>query len=591
MKEMSDSFTGIALEIWPSVNFKTKKRNRELNISMLISSISGIRKSLFLFFILSMIAEFISILTPIGIQIVMDDVIPNNDHDLLVTVCLSLMVLYVFQSCISLLRDRSLLSINTLTEIQWKEGLFKHLIKLPLSWFEKRHIGDIKSKFESIDVIRSTFTNNICSILINFILASISLFFLIYYGGYLSTVVFFFSLLYAGVRISTYPIYEYKTEESLILNSSANSNFVESLRSIETIRAQGLDEVRCAGFINKMVQVINNNYNLRKFDSNLFSINSSLVGIDNIIIVFLCASSVMNNNMTIGSFIAFNTLRAFFSESISSIVIMALQIKILGVHCDRVSDIVTNEIKNEKDFFYSNDGSGLSLEVEKLSFKYDSLSNYILEGISFKIKKGESVVIVGESGAGKSTLMKILCGLYSPSGGSVKIGNIEVSEQNIFSVRKLFACVLQEDNLLSGSIRDNITGFDQSPDYNFMISCAIKANIHEFISKLPMGYDTLVGELGEGISGGHRQRVFIARALYKKPGILFMDEATSHLDDFNQKVINEAITSLNITRVIIAHRKSTIESADRIIEIKKNVKLTIMMFYVIFNFSNSERLM
>lgn len=181
------------------------------------------------------------------------------------------------------------------------------------------------------------------------------------------------------------------------------------------------------------------------------------------------------------------------------------------------------------------------------------------------IDAGESVAIIGSSGSGKSTLMKLLCGLTAPNSGKIIVGGYDIHQAGVNNYRRAIATILQDDKLLSGSLRSNISGFSEEVDEAWLVECAKLSNIHNDIAALPMGYDTRVGELGEGLSGGQKQRLFIARALYSRPGIIFMDEATSHLDEENERLINKAIASLNITRIIIAHRPSTIASAHRVI--------------------------
>lgn len=209
----------------------------------------------------------------------------------------------------------------------------------------------------------------------------------------------------------------------------------------------------------------------------------------------------------------------------------------------------------------------VSLEISDISYSYDSQSAAIFSSLSFSISPGESVAITGNSGSGKTTLMKILCGLLEPDTGKVIVNGIDIRQTGINNYHKMIACVMQDDRLFSGSIRENICGFVENVDESWMIECARTSYIHDVIMKMPMGYDTLIGELGEGLSGGQKQRVFIARALYKKPSILFMDEATSSLDSNSERFVNGEIKKLNITRVIIAHREKTLKAVDRIIAI------------------------
>ncbi|WP_275382136.1 ATP-binding cassette domain-containing protein [Xenorhabdus bovienii] len=203
---------------------------------------------------------------------------------------------------------------------------------------------------------------------------------------------------------------------------------------------------------------------------------------------------------------------------------------------------------------------------------YDGASHSVISDFSIKIDEGESVAIIGPSGTGKSTLIKIMCGLIKPQSGEVLFNNSDIYLLGINNYRKNISCILQEDKLFSGSIAENISGFDDDIDMDYVVECAIKANIHSEIASFPMGYYTQLSELGGSISGGQKQRIMIARALYKNPKIIFMDEATSHLDTNNESFINKFISNLNMTRIIVAHRESTIKSADRIIHLNAELR-------------------
>ena len=272
--------------------------------------------------------------------------------------------------------------------------------------------------------------------------------------------------------------------------------------------------------------------------------------------------------MTIGMFIAFNAYRGQFSERASSLIDMMLQLRMLSLHNERVADIVLSSPESQmpaRQLFTK--GKAAELRVRNLRYQYDRLAKPIIADLNLSIAAGESVAIVGPSGAGKTTLMKLMCGLLSPDEGAVLVDGMDISNIGVNNYRQCIACVLQDDKLLAGSIAENISGFDAEMDLKRIEACARRCNMHDDIQNMPMGYETLIGELGGSLSGGQKQRLLIARTLYRRPSILFMDEATSHLDLDNETHINRAISQLNITRVIIAHRPSTIASADRVIRL------------------------
>ncbi|EWD56875.1 hypothetical protein AE22_04512 [Klebsiella pneumoniae UCI 63] len=258
-----------------------------------------------------------------------------------------------------------------------------------------------------------------------------------------------------------------------------------------------------------------------------------------------------------------------------SLVDLCMQLRMLSLHNERLSEIVFSEPEQElptREVFSAD--SGAKLEVKNLCYQYDPFSQPIFSNLNITVEPGESVALVGPSGVGKTTLLKVMCGLLSPTSGDVLADNLDITKIGLNNYRLGIACVLQEDRLFSGSLIDNISGFEDNADIDFVMECAKRCNIHDEIIKMPMGYETIVGELGLGISGGQKQRILIARALYRRPSILFMDEATSHLDLKNESVINQSISALSITRIIVAHRPSTIASADRVIDLSQTKTLS-----------------
>ncbi|WP_159566135.1 peptidase domain-containing ABC transporter [Budvicia diplopodorum] len=570
IQEMSNNFTGVALELWPDNNFQQETVKSRLRLLDLMKNIVGLKAALLKIFALSVVIEAIGLLLPIGTQLVTDHVIIAHDHSLLAVICIGLVTFTLFHTFVSMLRGWTSLTLNTLTNIQWKTTLFDHLMSLPLDFFEKRHLGDIQSRFSSLDTIRSTFTNSIVSGVINSIMTVGLLIMLTLYGGWLVWVVVGFTLSYAAMRFATYNFYRRVAEEQVIKNARSGSHFMESLYGISTIKALNLKERRSQHLLNINIDACNAGIKQTRFDMMYGGVNALISSIDQVTILWLGAVMVIDNNMTLGMFMAFNAYRGQFSQRASSLIDLIMQLRMLSLHNERLSEIVFSEPETEmpsRRIFQEN--QGVSLEVKGLTYQYDPFSHPIFSNLDLLINPGESVALVGPSGIGKTTLLKIMCGLLSPTGGDVLADSLNVKKVGLNNYRLSTACVLQEDRLFSGSISDNISCFEDNPDRDQIIACAKHCNVHDEIIKMSMGYETIIGELGLGISGGQKQRLLIARALYRRPNILFMDEATSHLDLVNESYINQSISSLNITRIIVAHRPSTIASADRVIDLSQ----------------------
>lgn len=568
LQEMSQHFTGIALELWPDSEFKPIKARSRIGFWSLLKNISGLPGVLAKIFAFTILVEVVNIAIPIGTQLVMDHVIIAKDRDLLTLICLGLVSFILFRTFISMLRSWTSLVMQSLIDVQWKTSLMDHLLRLPLSYFEKRKLGDIQSRFGSLATIRETLTSSIISGTIDLLMVISVSVMMFMYGGWLYFVVLAFTLLYAILRFATYHRYRQAQEEQIVKDARASSHFMETLYGIATLKVLGLNKTRSRYWLNLNIETTNAVIRMTRLDMLFGGVNSLISTLDQVLILWLGASMVIDGHMTLGMFVAFNAYRGQFSERASAIVDMVLELRMLSLHNERVADIVYQEPESQlcaKRLCQYDQAA--KFEVEDLSYQYDKLTPPILSHCSFSIECGESVAIVGPSGVGKTTLMKLMCGLLTPDSGNIRFNGLDITQVGLNNFRDVIACVLQEDKLFAGSIAENIMGFGEDNNRERIIECASMANLHEEIISMPMGYETLVSELGGSLSGGQKQRLLIARALYRRPAILFLDEATSHLDLENETVVNAAIRSLNITRIFIAHRPSTIATADRIIDL------------------------
>ncbi|EOO2794616.1 colicin V export peptidase/ABC transporter CvaB [Escherichia coli] len=567
-EEMSRYFTGVALEVWPGSEFQSETLQTRISLRSLINSIYGIKRTLAKIFCLSVVIEAINLLMPVGTQLVMDHAIPAGDRGLLTLISAAIMFFILLKAATSTLRAWSSLVMSTLINVQWQSGLFDHLLRLPLAFFERRKLGDIQSRFDSLDTLRATFTTSVIGFIMDSIMVVGVCVMMLLYGGYLTWIVLCFTTIYIFIRLVTYGNYRQISEECLVREARAASYFMETLYGIATVKIQGMVGIRGAHWLNMKIDAINSGIKLTRMDLLFGGINTFVTACDQIVILWLGAGLVIDNQMTIGMFVAFSSFRGQFSERVASLTSFLLQLRIMSLHNERIADIALHEKEEKKpEIEIVADMGPISLETNGLSYRYDSQSAPIFSALSLSVAPGESVAITGASGAGKTTLMKVLCGLFEPDSGRVLINGIDIRQIGINNYHRMIACVMQDDRLFSGSIRENICGFAEEMDEEWMVECARASHIHDVIMNMPMGYETLIGELGEGLSGGQKQRIFIARALYRKPGILFMDEATSALDSESEHFVNVAIKNMNITRVIIAHRETTLRTVDRVISI------------------------
>jgi ATP-binding cassette subfamily B protein RaxB len=567
--EASQFFTGYALELDPTKDFKVKEKQPSLGLSDFWTKITGLKRSLSLILILSIILQIFALVGPYYIQLIVDDVLVSSDLALLKILAVGFFLLLLFEIVVNFIRGLSILHLSSSMTIQLGANVFHHLIRLPIPYFEKRHLGDIISRFSSLQTIKQLLTTGIVEVMIDGLMVIATLCMLFFYSPLLSSVVLISVFLYALARFAMYRPYKLISEQEIICRAEENSNFMESIRGIQSIKLFSAETDRENAWQNFYAKTINQNIRLGQFEISFVSINKFIFGLENIIVLFLSATLVLGSVFSVGMMFAFVAYKRQFMDKIAKLIDKIIEFKMLSIHFDRLSDIVLTE--KELDSSWNNKNVNIEGEiiVENVSFAYSDTSKDVIEDVSFKIFAGESVAIVGPSGCGKSTLLALMLGLQTPKTGSIFIDGQDINSMDISGYRSNVAAVMQKEELFAGTIADNVTFFDSEPNQKLVKKCCQMAAIHSDILKMPMKYETLIGDMGTNLSGGQKQRLILARALYKKPKILFMDEATSHLDVTIESQINFAIKELNITRVIIAHREETISSAERIIDFEK----------------------
>ncbi|EBC8161487.1 ATP-binding cassette domain-containing protein, partial [Salmonella enterica] len=469
----------------------------------LINSIYGIKSTLAKIFCLSVVIEAINLIMPVGTQLVMDHAIPAGDRGLLTLISAGLMFFILLRAATGMLRAWSSLVMGTLINVQWQSGLFNHLLRLPLAYFERRKLGDIQSRFGSLDTLRATFTTSVVGAIMDSIMVVGVFVMMLLYGGYLTWIVLGFTTVYVLIRLVTYSYYRQISEETLVRGARASSYFMETLYGIATVKIQGMAERRGTHWLNLKIDAINSGIKLTKMDLFFGGLNTFVAACDQVAILWVGTSLVIDNQMTIGMFVAFGSFRGQFSDRVASLTNFLLQLRMVSLHNERIADIALHEKEEKKpEFDIVADMSPVSLETTDLSYRYDSQSAPVFSGLYLSVTPGESVAITGTSGAGKTTLMKVLCGLFEPDTGKVLVNGTDIRQLGINNYHRMIACVMQDDRLFSGTIRENICGFSEEMDETWMIECAIASHIHDVIIKMPMGYETLIGELGEGLSGG-----------------------------------------------------------------------------------------
>lgn len=567
-EEFSKHFTGVALELSPTEEFKSTDTRVNLKLSDFWSKVTGLKSTLGKVFLLSLLLQAFAIASPYYMQLVVDEVILSFDQNLLAILAVGFGLLMLIEMMTGAVRSVLLLHFGNLMSIQLGANLFHHLLRLPLQYFEKRHIGDVVSRFGSLQQVKDLLTKGVIEALIDGVMAITTLIMIFLYSPKLSFVVLAAIAVYAVIRIAMYRPLRVMSEEVIVNQAKEQSNFMETVRGIQTIKLFGREVQRQSVWHNKYADSLNAGIRVGHLNIGYEAINKVIFGLENVLVVYFAAMLVMDGDLTVGMLFAFIAYKRQFVEKMASLIEKIIEFKMLSLHFDRLADIsLTDKEGNMQGEINSKAISG-AIELQGVTYRYNSKEAPVFKELDLKIKAGESVAIVGPSGCGKTTLAKIMLGLFEAETGKVQVDGVDIRQIGLSKYRSQIAAVMQDDQLLSGSIADNISFFDPELDMLKVEWAAQIAAIDKDIMSMTMGYNTLVGDMGAALSGGQIQRLLLARALYRKPKILFMDEATSNLDTKLESSVNDAVKNLDITRIIIAHRPETIASADRVIELR-----------------------
>jgi len=582
LDEVDQHFTGIALELTPTKGFERKKEHSDIGLSSLVGRVDGMTRALLQALALSVVLQLFLLASPFYMQLAVDEAVLTGDGGLLVALAVGFGLFTAIKLIAEWMRAQVLLILGSLISHQMVVNLFHHMVRLPLDWFEKRHIGDLVSRFGSTRPIKELITDGLLAAVVDGAMAILTLVVIFLYSPALAAVVLTALVLYAAIRIASFRFLRQREEEAITAGAKEQTSFIETTRAIQTIKIFGNEAEREAVWQNRFADTIAQGVRLGRLNTGFTTINSLIYGIETILVVFIGARLAMDGDLTIGMLFAFMSYKQQFLDKATRLLETAISYRMLDLHLDRIGDIALAE--REKGLGASMDRGteplitqpicgGISLKG--IAYRYAETEPDVIADIDLDVTPGEFVAITGPSGGGKTTLLKVMLGLFRPTAGEVRVDGTPLDHIGPNSFRAQVGVVMQEDQLLSGSLMENITFFDLSPDLEWMRQCAVMAGLDAEIMAMPMNYNTLVGDMGTGLSGGQRQRLLLARALYRRPRILFMDEGTSNLDVAKEREVNNHLKALGITRIVIAHRPQTIAAADRILMLKEG-KLTEM---------------
>jgi ATP-binding cassette, subfamily B, bacterial CvaB/MchF/RaxB len=573
LAEASKHLTGVALEVSPAEDFSrgstnSKDETERLPFSTFWGQTRGMGHAMLQILALSVVLELFVIGSPYYMQLAVDEVIARGDADLLLALALGFGLLTAIGVASTALRSMIILVVQNTLHFQMGARLFHHLLRLPLNFFEKRHIGDILSRFTSIEPIRDLLSEGLIAAIIDGVMALLTLMMIFIYSVTLALVVLGAFALYVILRCALFRAFWLRSQAVIQTRAKENSTFIETMRAVQSLKLFNRENERETQWLNRYADSVNANVRIGRTRVAFKTINDAIFGVENIVTIYLAAQLALANHLTVGMIFAFMSYKRQFTDKAVLLVEKALEFRLLGLHLERLSDIALNPLErgHDRSLDYARHIQG-RIELRNVCFRYAETEPYVLEDVNLTIEPGQFVTIMGPSGGGKTTLVKIMLGLIEPTSGEVLIDGLPLSIIGPRVYREQVGAVMQEDQLLSGSIADNICFFDPAFDQQRMTECARLAGVHDEIMAMPMAYNSLIGDMGSSLSGGQKQRVLLARALYRQPKILILDEGTAHLDIEKERLINESLKCLNITRISVAHRPEIASGADAILRI------------------------
>lgn len=565
-RDLERSFTGVALELSPSSAFRKRREREPLDVFNLIRFTPDVLKALVQAFLLSALLEVFVVLSPFYTQLVVDEAIMKGDRDLLAGLAVAFGLLYVFNAATTAFRSFVFQYLGNTLSFAMQGRLFHHLVRLPLSYFQKRQVGDLLQRFHALEPVKQLVVGGAISTVLDGTLAVFTALLMLQYSTRLSVIVFGVFAFYAILRIATRRIARRFSADAIVADAREQTRFLETLRAIQTIKVGGGEAVREGAWQNLYADKLNSAIRVNNVQI-WFSTAANLInrGTD-VAIVYLAASQAIDGLMTVGMLTAFLAYKDQFLSRTTALLDQLIAFWLLDVQLTRVADIA---LESREQHLLSQSSNRFELqghiELRAVSFRYAPRDREIVDKIDLEICPGECVVIFGESGGGKSTLLKLIATLLEPTEGEVLFDGLAVSALGLDVVRSQFGVVMQEDRLLAGTLAENIALFDDHIDMERVRQVARSCEIDAEIMRFPMQYNSLVGDMGTTLSSGQKQRVLIARALYRHPRVLILDEGTAHIDPAREAAIRAMLRALPITRIVVAHNPAMAEIADRVL--------------------------
>jgi ATP-binding cassette, subfamily B, bacterial HlyB/CyaB len=539
----------------------------KFDFTWFIPAIVKYRKLLGEVLLVSFVLQIFSLLTPLFFQVVMDKVLVHHGLTTLDVIAIGLLGIMLFETILSGLRSYVFAHTASRIDVELGSRLFRHLVTLPLSYFQARRVGDSVARVRELENIRSFLTGNTITLVLDVLFSVVFIAVMFFYSGWLTLIVLLSLPLYVVVSLLITPVLRARLNESFARGAENQAFLVETVNGIDTLKSMAVEPQITRKWDNQLAAYVSAGFKTQTL-STIANESVSLIGkLVTVATLWLGARLVIDGQLSVGQLIAFNMLAGRVAQPIMRLAQLWTNFQQTGVSVQRLGDILNTRTEMSQATRSALPAMKGRIEFDQVHFRYRPDGSEVLRSVSLEIGAGEVIGIVGRSGSGKSTLTRLLQRLFVPERGRVLVDGMDLALADVSSLRRQIGVVLQDNMLFARSIRENIALTDPGAPLEAVMQAAKMAGAHDFILELPEGYDTVVGEHGASLSGGQRQRVAIARALIGNPRILIFDEATSALDYESERIIQQNMQAIckGRTVIIIAHRLSAVRDANRIV--------------------------
>jgi len=566
MAEFAKCFTGVALVFEPGLSFTTdapspKKLRRYQGLWQELKEEGGdLRRVISI----SLLLRFFALGAPLLTAVVVDRVVPRGDVSLLTVVLIGVLAMSMFDSISSLVRAQLLLQLRARMDSRMTLGFLEQLVSLPFAFFQTRSTGDLLMRVRSNSTIREIVTANSMSALLDGVFVLLYAVAIVFVSPSIALLVFVFTLLNAAVFFVTRGKNHRLMVRDLDVQAKSQDKLVQLLDGMQTLKCAGVEHRAVQAWSKNYVDEVNVSIERGSLSAYIDAVGGLLNAMAPLALLGVGATQVIDGSMSLGAMLAVSALAAGVFEPVQSLLSSAVQFQLLGSYMERVEDVMNRDREQDQKKIVAAPLLTGDIVVDNVSFRYAGDGPNVLESISLRVPAGSSIAVVGASGSGKSTLANLMCGLYQPVSGRILFDGQSLAHLDLKTVRAQIGIVPQHPYIFSGSLRENISMTAPSASLDAIVRAARMACIHDDIMSMPMGYDTVVAGGGDSLSGGQRQRIAIARAVLRQAPIVVLDEATSALDGATERAVTDNLQQLGATRLIVAHRLSTVMGADLI---------------------------